>query len=345
MKTILCNADEQALARAKDALTRGEVVGIPTETVYGLAANGLDAAAVCRIFQAKGRPADNPLILHVAELEQAIPLFTQVEETARRLMEAFWPGPFTIVLPAAAQVPREVRADLPTVAVRCPSHPWVHALIARCGFPLAAPSANLSGKPSPTTVQTVWDDMNGRIPLIVDGGPCSVGVESTVVAVKDGRVRLLRPGGVTVEQLAAVAGEITVDEGVLHPLSAGARPASPGMKYRHYAPNAHVVLYEGAAEAVRRAVCAAYDEADEAQKRPVVIACGAPQRYGERRVFDAGGSAQVYAQRIFSLLRQADAQECTEVLAEMPDETGMGLAVHNRMLRAAGFQVKNVSDQ
>lgn len=338
MKTMRMAADDDAIRTAVQLLRAGQVVGVPTETVYGLAANGLMAPAIDAIFAAKGRPADNPLILHVADKEQAMGLFRQVPPLAEKLMDAFWPGPFTIVLPAREDIPLNARAGLPTVAIRCPVHPWIHKLIKACGFPLAAPSANTSGKPSPTTAQAVLDDMDGRIALVVDGGACQVGVESTVVAVSDVGVRLLRPGGITYEQLCAVAGNVTVDAGVLHRVADGVRPASPGMKYRHYAPKATVTLYEGAARAVQAAICRDYD-ALSGKERPVVITLGGPQRYAQRHCYDAGGDAQEYARHIFSLLRRADQENYQQILAEVPSCEGMGLAVRNRMLRAAGFRV------
>ncbi|MDD4796685.1 MAG: L-threonylcarbamoyladenylate synthase [Eubacteriales bacterium] len=341
METILMAANDAAITAAVQLLRAAQVVGVPTETVYGLAAKGLCAPAVDGIFAAKGRPADNPLILHVADKDQALELWKDVPPLAEKLMDAFWPGPFTVVLPAGDIVPANVRAGLPTVAVRCPAHPWMRKLIAACGFPLAAPSANTSGKPSPTTAQAVLDDMDGRIALVVDGGASRMGVESTVVAVQDDGVRLLRPGGVTYEQLCKIAGSVVLDDGVLQPLPADARPASPGMKYRHYAPQAQVTLYDGPPQAVQATICRDYDAG---QGNTVILARGRPARYAPRRCYDAGADAGEYARRIFGLLRRADDDGYARILAEVPPCEGMGLAVRNRMLRAAGFRVVHANE-
>ena len=233
------------LRRAAELLRAGELVAIPTETVYGLAADALNGRAVRKIFEAKGRPMDNPLIVHIADISDWAALVTHIPEKARALAAAYWPGPLTMILPHAPCIPDEVSAGLATVAVRFPAHPVARDLIRLTGRPLAAPSANRSGIPSPTTAAHVLADMEGRIAAVVDGGPCAVGVESTVVDLSGETPRLLRPGGVTLEMLEAVAGPVDVDEAVTHALREGAAAASPGMKYKHYAPAAHVVLVKG----------------------------------------------------------------------------------------------------
>lgn len=326
------------LEKAAALLRAGELVAVPTETVYGLAADALNGEAVRRIFEAKGRPADNPLIVHIAEMAAWEPLVTHIPETARRLAAAYWPGPLTLILPHAPCIPDEVSAGLPTVAVRFPSHPVAQAIIRLTGRPLAAPSANRSGSPSPTTARHVLDDMAGRIAAVVDGGDCAVGVESTVVDVTGAVPRLLRPGGVTLPMLRAVAGEVEVDPAVTHALEKGAVAASPGMKYKHYAPRAHVVLVRGTpaaytayvnARATERpgvftAMC--FDGEEAALTVPAVT-------YGRRE--DAAGQAR----QLFDALRRLDELGAKEVLAACPGEDGVGLAVYNRMLRASGFEV------
>ena len=233
---------------AAELLKVNQVVGMPTETVYGLAGNAYSDEAVIRIFEAKGRPQDNPLIVHISEFSEIYDLVSQVPENAKRLAEAFWPGPLTMILPKSDRVPLSVTAGLDTVAVRCPSHPIARNLIKASGVPLAAPSANLSGKPSPTKAQHVFDDLKGRIPYIIDGGECDEGVESTVITLATPIPKLLRPGNVTLSQLKAVLGEVVVDDAVLNPLKKGEKVSSPGMKYKHYSPVAEIVLVRGSYE-------------------------------------------------------------------------------------------------
>ncbi|MBR4889425.1 MAG: threonylcarbamoyl-AMP synthase, partial [Clostridia bacterium] len=249
METLFLHVnDPGAIERVGDILRCGGLAAIPTETVYGLAANALNGKAVAGIFAAKGRPVDNPLIVHICDISQWESLVQYIPENARRLAEAYWPGPLTIILPKADCIPEEVSPGLSTVSVRFPSHPAAQAVIRAAGCPLAAPSANLSGKPSPTTALHVLEDMNGRIDAILDGGSCDVGVESTVITLATPVPRLLRPGGVTLEQLQAVLGEVEVDPAVTHELAAGAEVASPGMKYKHYAPQSDVVIVGGSRE-------------------------------------------------------------------------------------------------
>lgn len=238
--------------QAAEILKRGGLVGIPTETVYGLAANGLDSQACAKIFQAKGRPADNPLILHVDSLEMLKKLTADFSITAQALAEAFWPGPFTMILPKAACVPDVVTCGLPTVALRFPSHPVARALISACGFPLAAPSANRSGTPSPTTAAHVLHDFDGVIDGVVECGQSAVGVESTVITLCASRPLLLRPGFVTLEELRQVVPDIQVDPAVFLGVKESERVSSPGMKYKHYAPRAKVTIVKGSAEAYAR---------------------------------------------------------------------------------------------
>lgn len=335
MKTEMLQPTEQGIARAGEILRSGGLVGIPTETVYGLAADALNGEAVAGIFKAKGRPQDNPLIVHICSFEQIKPLVSSLPASARALAEAYWPGPLTMVLPKAACIPEETSAGLDTVAVRFPSHPVARAVIQAAGTPLAAPSANLSGSPSPTTARHVLDDMEGRIPAIVDGGPCEVGVESTVVTLATEKPRLLRPGGITLEQLEAVLGEVEVDPAVLHQLKEGAKASSPGMKYKHYAPKAHVVIVEGNTKQYMdyvnaragEGVCALCYNGEEAGLRVPAVSYGAEFDYSTQ------------AHRLFEVLRELDEMGARQVYARCPRPEGVGMAVYNRLIRAAGFEV------
>lgn len=322
----------EAIEKAGEILRAGEVVAIPTETVYGLAANAYDGEAVSKIFKAKGRPQDNPLIVHIAKVETLSDLVAEVPKAAEKLAAAFWPGPLTMILPKSEKIPDAVSAGLPTVAVRMPSHPVAHAVIEAAGVPLAAPSANLSGSPSPTNAKYVLDDMHDRIPLILDGGSSAVGVESTVITLATARPRVLRPGGITVEQLRALLGEVDVDDAVLHKLAEGVRAASPGMKYKHYAPRADITIVKGTFEEFRRFV--------ETKEKDAFVLCFA----GEEKYFphavtyghEDDGLSQ--ANRLFDALRELDEQGANTVYARCPALSGVGLAVYNRLIRAAGFK-------
>lgn len=323
----------EAIEKAGELLRAGEVVAIPTETVYGLAANAYDGNAVSKIFKAKGRPQDNPLIVHIAKVETLSDLVAEVPEAAKKLAAAFWPGPLTMILPKSEKIPDAVSAGLPTVAVRMPSHPVAHAVIEAAGVPLAAPSANLSGSPSPTNAKYVLEDMHDRIPLILDGGSSAVGVESTVITLATARPRVLRPGGITVEQLRALLGEVDVDDAVLHKLAEGVRAASPGMKYKHYAPRADITIVKGSFEEFRRFV--------ETKEKDAFVLCFA----GEEKYFphavtygrEDDGLSQ--ANRLFDALRELDEQGANTVYARCPALSGVGLAVYNRLIRAAGFKI------
>lgn len=326
------------IRRAAELLRQGELVGIPTETVYGLAADALNGAAVTGIFAAKGRPQDNPLIVHIASFQEWAPLVTSIPPAARMLAEAYWPGPLTMILPRSDLIPKEVSAGLDTVAVRMPSHPTAQAIITACGRPLAAPSANRSGSPSPTTAARVLEDMDGRIAAVVDGGPCTVGVESTVVDLCGIRPRLLRPGGVTLSMLEKVAGAVEVDQAVTGRLREGQRAASPGMKYKHYAPKAQVILVKGAAEAYRRFISAQTEENPDGLAALCFdgedLNLGIPAvTYGGREDHAA------QAHQVFDALRRLDEIGAKKVYAACPEPDGIGLAVYNRLLRAAAFEV------
>lgn len=325
---------EQDVRLAGRLLAQGELVAIPTETVYGLAANALDERAVRSVFEAKGRPQDNPLIAHIADIDGLAPLTAELPEHVYALAKAFWPGPLTMVLPRAKRVPAVVSAGLATVAVRMPSHPVARAIIRAADVPLAAPSANRSGSPSPTTALHVMQDMAGRIPLVVDGGPCGVGVESTVVSLVSSEPVILRPGLVTKEQLERAAGvPVAVDAGVLHRVADTAKASSPGMKYKHYAPRAKVYMVQGSGDAYcnyvnsKNGAFALCFEEDVEKLRVNYVA------YGSRE--DPASQAR----NLFYALRELDRLGAKTVYARAPAQTGVGLAVYNRLIRAAGFDV------
>ncbi|WP_050697911.1 L-threonylcarbamoyladenylate synthase [Anaeromassilibacillus senegalensis] len=337
MQTQLLDAKEpESIRKAARILQNGGLVGIPTETVYGLAANALNGAAVAGIFTAKSRPMDNPLIVHISQFDQIDGLVREVPDAARKLAERFWPGPLTIILPKGNCIPDEVSAGLDTVAIRFPSHPVAQAVIDAAGVPLAAPSANLSGHPSPTTAAHVMDDMDGRIEAVLDGGPCAVGVESTVVTLAAEPPRLLRPGGVTLEQLREVLGDVEMDQAVLNPLPEGQQAASPGMKYKHYSPKANVVILDGSLEhyidyvnthAKPGVAALCYNGENDALSVPAIC-------YGGER--DCGEQAR----ELFDALRELDdVLHAETVYARCPEPKGVGLAVYNRLIRAAGFEV------
>ena len=330
--------DGEALQLAARLFQEGELVAFPTETVYGLGANALDAGAVLRIFQAKGRPADNPLIVHIWSEDQLGPL-CEVTEAARRLMAAYWPGPLTLLLPKKAAVPDTVTAGLTSVGVRMPSHPVAREMLQVCGLPIAAPSANLSTRPSPTTAAHVYEDMNGRIPLILDGGACEVGVESTVLDMTGDIPTVLRPGAITPEMIAKVAGDARVADSVMRPLREGEAAPSPGMKHKHYAPRGRLTILKGKREDVVREIIRRYDESENAV---ILASTGNLPAYGDRRVMDMGPDLSAAAHSLFALLRQADDEGVARLYAEAVSDDGVGLAVMNRMARAAGFDIEEV---
>lgn len=336
MKTQVLDANQIDIAAA--ILKNGGVVGIPTETVYGLAADALNGAAVAKIFEAKGRPMDNPLIVHIADFAdiRRFGLVEEIPESAEKLAKAFWPGPLTMIMKRTDAVPREVSAGLDTVAIRFPSHPVAQAIIRAANTPLAAPSANLSGSPSPTTARHVLNDMDGRIDAVLDGGTSAVGVESTVITLATKTPRVLRPGGVTVEELREVLGEVEVDDAVLHRLAEGAVAASPGMKYKHYAPKANVLLLKGSDDAfidyinahAADDVCALCCDEDLLLLRTKTVSLG-------RR-----GDYLTHARHLFDCLRRMDENPTVHtVYSRLPSTEGVGLAVYNRLIRAAGFEV------
>ncbi|MBO5747086.1 MAG: threonylcarbamoyl-AMP synthase [Clostridia bacterium] len=327
--------DRENLIKAAEILKSGGLVGIPTETVYGLAANTFDEEAVSNIFKAKGRPQDNPLIVHVSDMEMVKELVSELPEKAKLCAEKFWPGPFTMVLPRGDKVPKSVSAGLDTVAVRMPSNLVARELIKVSGLPLAAPSANLSGSPSPTTADHVLFDLDGKIDAVIVSDKCDVGLESTVISLCCEPPRLLRPGGVTLEQLQEMLPDIVVDKAVLAQPEKGKPVASPGMKYKHYSPKARVIMLDGEFEDFKNYVADHTDDGTfalvfEGEEQELSVPCVS---FGHKD--DELEQAAV----LFDALRELDSCGCKVCYARVPQKSGVGLAVYNRLIRAAAFEV------
>ena len=337
METLLLSAAAPETPQiAADIIKKGGLVAIPTETVYGLGANGLDEQAVIKIFEAKGRPQDNPLILHVAEPSEMEKFCHDIPKSAYLLAEKFWPGPLTMVLPARDIVPRRTTAGLDTVAVRCPDNDATRQIIRLSGVPIAAPSANISGKPSTTTAQHVFHDHNGKIDAIVDGGPCRVGVESTIVDLTDERPRLLRPGGITPEQLMEVLGDLVIDKAVTAQIDKDAVVKAPGMKYRHYAPQEPVVIVAGSREKAAQYIKRHFVPGDRVlcfqEELPLYQDCN-PLAYGKE------SQVETLSAGLFAALRELDDASIHQVYARCPVGGGVAYAVQNRLKKAAAFHI------
>ncbi len=328
--------DKNTAATAAELIRQGELVAIPTETVYGLGANGLDEAAVAKIFEAKGRPQDNPLILHICGAEQMELFCHHIPQKAYDLAEAFWPGPLTIVLSARSVVPKRTTGGLNTVAIRCPDNAVTREIIRLSGVPIAAPSANISGKPSTTTAQHVLHDHDGKIAAVVDGGPCRVGVESTIVDLTEERPRLLRPGGIGPEQLIAVLGDLVVDKAVTAQVDKDAVVKAPGMKYRHYAPAEPVVIVSGSREKAAAYIRNHFQPGDRVlcfeEELPLYEGC-APLSYGQE------ADVNTLSAGLFAALRELDDPSIHQVYARCPVGGGVAYAVQNRLKKAAAFHI------
>lgn len=334
METILLDDSEADLLKAAEIIKNGGIVGIPTETVYGLGADASDPDAVEKIFTAKGRPADNPLIVHLADFSDAEKYTSAIPELAKKIADKFCPGPLTIVLPKNDRIPSITSGGLDTVGIRIPSHKTMHRIIELSGCPIAAPSANTSGLPSPTSAAHVMDDMSGKINAVVDGGQSEFGVESTVIAIEnETSVRILRPGCITREMLLELCDDVIIDPAILHDLEAGQTAASPGMKYKHYSPSADVIMVEGSIEEFTAyvekfnapCVCSLiYDEDEE---------------YFPYRYMTYGSSSSEQAHWLFQRLRELDELGVKKIFVRAPSLDGVGLAVYNRLIRAAGFEV------
>ena len=333
MTTKKLFADERGIICAAEILKKGGIVAIPTETVYGLAASALNEDAINKVFAAKGRPQDNPLIVHIAYTDMLYEIAKDIPDTAIECANKFWPGPLTMVLPKTGKTAECVSAGLDTVAVRMPSDKTAVKIIEKSGLPLAAPSANTSGSPSPTSAHHVEDDLDGKIDAIVFGDECAVGVESTVVSFACNPPRLLRPGAVTAEQLREIIPDIVIDKAVLTEPEKGARVESPGMKYKHYAPKTEAVLVEGESadftefvNSQKNSLAVCFDE----EKSKIII---------PKLVYGKFENQETLAHEVFSVLRKIDDLGVERVYIHAPSKEGIGLAVYNRLIRAAGFKV------
>lgn len=344
MNTMIVKPDRQGcvIAKAGEIIRKGGLVAFPTETVYGLGGDGLNPAASAKIYEAKGRPSDNPLILHIAERKAVYDFTSQVPPVAEKLMDAFWPGPLTIIFPKAEKVPSATTGGLNTVAIRYPDHPIALAMIQAAGVPVAAPSANTSGRPSPTRADHVAEDMNGRIDMILDGGEVGIGVESTIVDVTQPVPMILRPGYITKEMLEQVIGPVETDAAVTHSVGANVHPKAPGMKYRHYAPKAPLTIVEGPQDAVadkigklaalafaegKRCGIIATEETKDCYHQGLVIAIGSRKR------------EESVAHNLYAVLRDLDEAKVDVIYSEGFSHDHLGMAIMNRLVKAAGHQV------
>lgn len=333
---------DEELEEAAQIIRNGGLVAFPTETVYGLGANALDEHAAKKIYEAKGRPSDNPLIAHVSSLQELKPLVKEIPENAKKLMDVFWPGPMTMIFPKSELVPYGTTGGLDTVAVRMPSDPVARALIRLSGVPIAAPSANTSGRPSPTTARHVWQDMEGKIEMILDGGPVGIGLESTIVDVTGPVPTVLRPGAVTLEMLKEVLGDVKMDPAILGPMKEDVKPKAPGMKYRHYAPKANLTLVEGAQEAVVSEINRMVKEKlDQGFKVGVICTDETKSCYphGELRSLGMRAKEETIAHNLFAVLREFDDLQVDYIYSESFSNARLGQAIMNRLTKAAGYHI------
>ena len=334
--------EDGELLEAAEILRSGGLVAFPTETVYGLGANALDEAAAKKIYAAKGRPSDNPLIAHISSMEELPALVREIPEAGRKLAEKYWPGPLTMIFPKKDVVPYGTTGGLDTVAVRMPSDPVANRLIKLAGIPVAAPSANTSGRPSPTRAEHVIEDMDGKIEMILDGGQVGIGVESTIVDVSGPVPTLLRPGAVTLEMLRETLGQVEVDPAILGPVKGDVKPKAPGMKYRHYAPKADMVLVEGAMEDVVDYINREAAKAKGAGKRVGIICTRESRDLYPRGLLEVIGSRsqeETVAHNLFAVLRDFDDRQVDCIFSESFSEDQLGQAIMNRLCKAAGYHI------
>ena len=339
MITRILKTDDNSISEAGKILKDGGLVAFPTETVYGLGANALLEDSVKKIYEAKGRPSDNPLIVHISDISEIDTLAVEINDNARALIESFMPGPFTVILKKSGIVPDSVTAGMNTVAIRFPENETAQRLIKSAGVPIAAPSANLSGKPSPTKAVHVIDDMNGRIDGIIDGEDCDVGVESTIVDASQENPVLFRPGGVSYEEICKIVPKTRIDEHILNSLGENEKPLCPGMKYKHYAPEAEVTVVEGD-------MCQVKKKIDELLKENSDKICGvltmSENAYDSAVILSGGNTNRIYAKTLFSNLREFDRLSVEVVFAEFESRDGYGLAIRNRLYKAAAHRVIKV---
>lgn len=332
---LLSAQNKDNISLCAELIKKGEVIGIPTETVYGLAGNALNTSAIEKIFLAKGRPQDNPLIVHICELSMLDDLVYDIPPLALKLAEKFWPGPLTMIMKKKDIIPFSTSGGLDTVGIRMPSHPVALELIKECGLPLAAPSANLSGLPSPTTAQHVFKDLNGKIPAILDGGACSVGVESTVICFENDGVRILRPGLISAEDFSQIC-TVHIDKGVVEKVDSNEKVRSPGMKYKHYSPKADIVIIEGDLDGYINFMDTHYSEGT------YCVVFDEDEKYIKYPCMTYGNTSRENARELFDVLRELDDRGAERAYFRCPDKKGAGLAVYNRLLRSAGFEVIKV---
>lgn len=336
MKTELAKSNDEVIKKAAKLIKAGEVVGVPTETVYGLAGDARNSIAIKKIFEAKGRPGDNPLIVHISNFDMLKSVVKSVSDDAMKLAKVFWPGPLTIILPKSDSICAETCAGLDSVGVRMPANEIARKIIEISGVPFAAPSANISGKPSPTTAKDVFDDMDGKIPLIIDGGECKAGVESTVVSMLSETPIILRPGVITAEDMEKVLDKpVKIAAAITNDIKTNEKVLSPGMKYKHYSPKADITILKGFVDGVAEYV-------SEHKQDGTFVLCFD----GEEGLFDVPAvtygkidDAESQAHKLFSALRELDRLGAKQVYARCPETSGVSLAVYNRLIRAAGFKV------
>ena len=336
---------EPQLQEAAQIIRNGGLVGIPTETVYGLGANALEESASRKIYEAKGRPSDNPLIAHISCMEELPALVSAIPEAGKKLAEKYWPGPLTMVFPKSEIVPYGTTGGLDTVAIRMPSDPIANCLIRLAGVPVAAPSANTSGRPSPTKADHVVEDMDGKIEMIIDGGEVGIGLESTIVDVSGDVPMLLRPGAITIEMLRETLGQVEIDPAILGPLRADVKPKAPGMKYRHYAPKAEMSLVEGEMENVVAYINSEVKKALEAGKTVGIICTEESRDLYEGGILKVIGSREyeeTVARNLFAVLREFDDRQVDCIFSESFSKDRLGQAIMNRLCKAAGYHIINV---
>lgn len=339
--------DEQAIMQAGEIIRNGGLVAFPTETVYGLGGDGLNPDSSCKIYAAKGRPSDNPLIIHIYRMEDLEVLVKEIPESARKLAEAFWPGPLTMILPKADVVPKETTGGLDTVAVRMPSHKVALAFIKAAGGFVAAPSANLSGKPSPTLAKYVLEDMDGRIDMIIDGGDIAIGLESTIVDLTGDVPMILRPGYITLDMLKDVLGEVTMDPTLMDG-DCKERPKAPGMRYRHYAPKGDMLIIEGKPEKVVKEINTLVKESrQKGYKTGVIATAENAEKYRADVVKVVGnrGDDTAIAASLYRILREFDDEEVDAIYSESFAADGIGQAIMNRLLKAAGHKYIKIQEE
>ena len=339
---------EEDLQEAARILREGGLVAFPTETVYGLGANALMPEAAQKTYAAKGRPSDNPLIVHIAEKEAVYQVAAEVNEAARRLMDAFWPGPMTLVLKKADIVPKETTGGLDTVAVRMPSHPVANRLIRLAGVPISAPSANLSGHPSPTEARFVIEDLDGRVDMIIDGGPVEIGLESTIIDLTGDTPVILRPGFITREELNRVTAGVEVDPAIVGPPAKDLIPRAPGMKYRHYAPRAEMTIFGGDPEAVRKRIAMELAAAKQKGQKTGVLCAAENREYYSTDVVKSAGrmeSDEEIARNLYRCLREFDDENVDIIFSEQFCGGRLEDAIMNRLMKAAGYRLVMVEDE